>query len=423
MRSGANEIGIFGLIGAYRTDNGLLTSSGQRSDNVGWLSFGTYGKWESDRLRTRWSLGEDAVKYFNGSYGTKAYPTGWLSFDYNAVPDLVILHMYDRTGQVLVQPSKPDTPLNRANFNVFSTGPSLHLPFTGNTWVGSDALYSKTYYAGQTLNGDKWDVDLGFNQNFDVKTDLGLYVGETQGTYEALGNFETQNASLRFIGEGAVTKIKAQVGANRAVEPFTTRFMPSFDVSIERKFRQTSSFNLTLKRKITDPSETFSQLANTTAYGPGNFHSGVSANDIPNNVSLYDSWSARIGYETLRGINEVKVGASYRREDTLPGELFVDRRRISAFDAMYHRIWGSKVGITVYTIYEIHSGELLGSVPYKEWTIGAEVARPIWTVATRWVVTFESKRRTSDDNQSNYREYRIGAYLRFSKFYFNYVKN
>src|SRR4051812_8602970 len=65
IRAGANEIGIFGLIGAYRTDNGQLTSSGQKSDNVGWLSFGTYGKWESDRLRTRWSLGEDAVKYFN----------------------------------------------------------------------------------------------------------------------------------------------------------------------------------------------------------------------------------------------------------------------------------------------------------------------------------------------------------------------
>jgi hypothetical protein len=421
MPADANEIGVFGLIGTYRTDNGMLTNTGVRADNVGWLSLGTYGNWESGRLRTRWNFEEDGIDYFNGSYGTKAYTSGWLKFDFNALPQFMTWHVFENTGQILVTPTAPDTPLNRANFNVFSTGPSLHVPVTGTTWVGSDALYSKTYYAGQTLNGDKWDVDLGFNKNLDLKTDLGVYVGQTQGTYKALGIFQTESANVRFVAEGAFTSINAQAGANRAVEPFSTHALPSFDLSVVRKFRQTSSLVLKLQRKITNPSETFAQLA-TGSYGPGNFHSGVDSNDIANTVSLYDSYLARFGYETRRGINEVKVGASYRKEDTLPGEIFVSHRRIQAFDAMYHRIWGSKVGITVYGIYEVHKGELLSNETYREWTVGTEVARPIWTVATRWVLTFDTRRRRGDDALNNYQEYRIGAYLRFSRFIFNQVK-
>src|SRR5689334_16888558 len=108
LRANADEIGLFGLIGAYHTDNGTQTSDRKRSDTVGWLSFGTYGKWENNRLRTSWSLGEDGVKYFNGSFGAKNYTSGFLKFDYNAIPDFMTWRLYDSTGQVLVTPTAPD---------------------------------------------------------------------------------------------------------------------------------------------------------------------------------------------------------------------------------------------------------------------------------------------------------------------------
>src|SRR5262249_21795390 len=371
MRVDADEIGLFSLIGTYHTDNGLQTATAKRSDNVGYFTFGTYGKWESGKLRTAWSFGLDGIKYFNGSFGAKTYPSGSLKFDYNALPDRLTWHLYENTGQILVTPSKPDTPLNRANFNVFSTGPSFHVPVTDTTWAGSDALYSKTYYAGQTLNGDKWDVDLGYNKNLDLKTDLGLYVGQTQGTYKAFGRFKTESSTVRFAGQGAFTTIKAEAGINRAVKPFTTRALPSFDLNIERNFRatdkptggrllDTSLLTLKLQRKITNPTETFAELAiSSTGYGPGSFHTGPTVSDRANASGLYDARLARTGYETRRGINEVRFGLYYRKETTLPGAVFVDHRQIEGVDAMYHRIWGSKVGVVLYGSYEIHHGELL----------------------------------------------------------------
>lgn len=420
VTANADEIGVYGLLGAYQTDNGLQTSDRRRQDTVGWFSFGTYGKWESGRFRTSWTLSEDGVKYFNGSFGAKAYTSGSLKIDYNALPDFMTWRLQDNTGQILVTPSQPDTPLNRANFNVFSTGPAFHVPVTRTTWVGADALYSNTYYEKQTLNGDKVDLDLGFNKNLGHKTDVGVYVGQTEGTYKAFGRFKTENASLRFTGAGAFTKIKAEAGVNRAVMPFRTGALPSFDIDIERKFRDTSSFAMKLRRKITNPSETFAQIAGT-GYGPGSFYGGVSAADLPNTLGLFDSRLARVGYETLRRRNEVKLGLYYRREDTLPGAVFVEHRRIKGIDGMYHRIWGSKVGIILYGSYEKHNGELAGFHGYQEMVVGTEIARPIWTVATRWVITLEHRRRTGEDTFNNYREYRIGAYLRFSKFIFNRV--
>src|SRR2546423_5097017 len=111
----------------------------------------------------------------------------------------------DNLGQILVTPGKPDTPLNRADFNVVSTGPAFHVPVTRTTWVGADALYTNTYYERQTLNGDQLNLALGFNRNLSYKTDIGAYVGETEGTYKNFGRFRTENGLVRFNGDGAFT--------------------------------------------------------------------------------------------------------------------------------------------------------------------------------------------------------------------------
>ena len=53
-----------------------------------------------DKLISWTDSTEDGVKYFNGSFGAKNYTSGFLKFDYNAIPDLMTWHLYDSTGQV-----------------------------------------------------------------------------------------------------------------------------------------------------------------------------------------------------------------------------------------------------------------------------------------------------------------------------------
>src|SRR5690242_9065942 len=124
VTANADEIGLFALTGAYTTNNALRVNTGQRHDTVAYFSLATYGKWETGRLRASWGLGEDGIKYFGGSYGAKAYTSGSVTADYNAIPDVMTWRLRDATGQILITPSQPDTPLNRGNFNVFSTGPA-----------------------------------------------------------------------------------------------------------------------------------------------------------------------------------------------------------------------------------------------------------------------------------------------------------
>jgi hypothetical protein len=425
VTANADEIGVFGLLGAYNTDNALRNDAQRRRDTVAYFSLATYGNWETGRLRTAWTLAEEGTKYFNGSFGSKTNTTGTLKADYNAIPDVMTWRLRDNTGQVLVTPAQPDTPLNRANFNVFSTGPAFHIPVTRGTWVGAEGMYSNTYYEKQTLNGDKVDLALGFNKNLGHKTDVGLYVGGSEGTYKAFGRYRTENASVRFAGEGAFTTMKAEAGLNRAVQPFRSGNLPFFDFNMERKFHDTSLLQMKLQRKITDPSEQFGQISGLGAAAgstPGSIQGGNNTADLLNNLGLFDSRLARIGYETKRARTEVRVGLYYRKEDTLPGAVVPEHRRIEGIDGQYHLIWGSKTGIVVYGSYEIHHGELFANRVDREMVVGTEIAKPIWTIATRWVLTIEHRRRTGDDTLNNYKELRIGAYLRFSKFIFNRVR-
>jgi len=411
----ADEIGLFALTGVYNTDNALREATNHRHDTVAYFTLATYGKWETGRLRAAWGLSEEGIKYIGGSFGQEAYTTGSITAEYNLVPDLMVWHLRDNTGQILVTPTEPDTPLNRADFNVFSTGPAFHIPVTHTTWLGAEGYVSNTYYEKQTLNGDKVDLSLGYNKNLGYKTDIGAYVGQTDGTYKAFGRFKTESASLRFNTEGAFTKIRAEAGVNRAVLPFTTDALPFFDLALARKFHDTSSFDMKLQRKITNPSDLFGQVAGN-GIGEASIHGGNSATDVANALDLLDSKIVRLGYQTRRNRTELGLGVYYRKEDTLEGAVREEHRRIEGIDARYHLIWGSKTGIVAYGSYEIHRGELFAGRVDRELMIGTEIAKPIWTVATRWVVTAEYSRRTGNDTLNNYQEFRIGAYLRFSKF-------
>lgn len=419
----ADEIGLFALGGAYHTNNAVRSNSDPRHDTVTYVTLKTYGKWDTGRLRSQWVLAEDAIKYLDSSFGSKAYGSAQLSVDYNLVPDLLVWNLRDSYGQMLITPSAPDTPLNRANFNVVSTGPSLHLPLMEATWLGAEAAYSDTYYEKQTLNGDKFDVEVGVNHNLDYKTDVGAYVGQSEGTYKSFGRFKTEDASLRFSAVGAFTTLKLKAGLNRAVTPIRTGNQPFVDLSMERATGIGSTFNLKLQRKITNPSEQFGQIAGGGSFSPGAIGGGVgNPLDISNTVSLFQTKYARIGYKTKRLRTEVELGISYRAEDSLAGTLREEHRRIKSVDALYHLIWGSKTGIVVYGSYEVHEGELFAGRVDRELNIGAEIAKPFVTPATRWVLTIERGHRTSNDSLNRYNELRIGAYVRFSKFVFNHVK-
>jgi len=421
MRVQADEIGLFALVGAYNTNNALRTVDDQRNDVVAYTTLASYGKWESGRLRTSWGLAVDGIDYLNGSFGSKIYPSGSVTLEHNTIPDFMIWRLRDTTGQILVTPSEPDTPLNVANFNVISTGPAFHVPLANHSWLGAEAMYSNTYYEKQTLNCNNIDLAAGFNYNLGYKTDIGLWGGEDEGTYKAFGKFRTENAMIRFNTEGAFTIIKADAGFNRATQPLLTGYLPYIELNLERKFHDTSSFQARLSRKITNPSEQFGQIAGA-GVGSSYIHGGNGALDLPNILDLFDTRLARVAYATKLRRTEFTLGAIYREEDTLPGAVIQEHRRIRGFDGQYHLIWGSKTGITVYGSYEIHNGELFAGRVDRESVIGAEIAKPIWTVATRWVLTLEHRQRPGNDAIDNYHEFRIGLYLRFSKFVFETVR-
>jgi hypothetical protein len=413
----ADEIGVFGLAGMYNTNNPDRVSTGAMHDNVGYVTLGTYGAWQTGRLTSHWNLDESGITYLHSKYGSKSYPTANLRSTYEALSGIVSWRLMEDFGQIVSNPGQADTPLNRGDFNVFSTGPKLKIPLGARTFVESSALYTHSYYELSTLSGDSNDVELGINRSLAPKMSLGIYAGRTDGSTEQYGRFNTQRASLRFLATGAWTTLVVDGGLNRAERPVRTGNLPFYGVDMVRKLPTGSQIEFSASRALTNAAQqfgVFSSGATVPATTGGGAPPG-SAIDLNTTTDLFDATTVRASASTKPRRTEWAAGLSWRKEDALPG-FHGDHRRYATVDFSYYRVWNSKTGIRFYGAYGITRGEIHADQYDHYSVVGCEFAKPINTNALRWVATLERSTRTSNNNEARYEEIRIGFYLRYSKF-------
>ena len=413
----ADEIGLFGLLGMYNSNNPERVSSGARHDDVGYATLSSYGAWQTGRFTSHWDVQESEITYLHSRFGSKNYGTADIRSQYDSLSGMVTWRVMEDFGQLVENPAEADTPLNRSNFNVFSTGPTVRLPFDERTWAESSLLYSHTYYEVGTLGGDAQDAEIGINRSLRPKTSLGVFIGRSSGSTEEFGRYNSQRASLRLLATGAWTTVVANAGVDRAEQPVKSGNLLYYDLTASRALPSASKLELAASRKLTTASQEFGQFAaNTAVQAAGNGAVPVSAVDLNTSTNLFNAETVRAAYRTKPRRTEWEFGLSWRKEDPLAG-MPGDHRRYATVDASYYRVWGSKTGIRVYGAYGITRGEVTESQYNHQSVVGCEFAKPINdNPGMRWVATFERDTRVSNDQGAQYTEIRIGFYLRYSRF-------
>jgi hypothetical protein len=410
----ADQIGLTAIIGDYKSDNSLQVADPTARlgdlDNVAKMSVSTYGNKETERIRTDWSAAVSHEMYSQDALGNHTYYDVLWGLDAQVVPKRFVWRFEDTFGQVLIEPGKPDTPLNREGLNVFATGPTLSLPINDRTEFRAFAIARNSVYPDDRTAGassSEWDV--GFARHASDRTEFGFHVAESEGDFinPGMNPFDTQKAYFQFAAKGSVTTLTAEVGLNRALKPVETGDEPYLRLIIKKTLSTGSLLELALSDLITNSAEQFGELAR--GQPPGQTYEVIE--------SVYELRTARLGYSKTQGRLELKFGVSAREEQPIDEPTIPDRY-YQVLDASIYRVWGSKTGIRFYGTLTKRRFDRGATREDTDTETGFEIAKPFRSPVCRWVIDFSRWARNSTEPSAEYTEHRIGVYVRYSKFLF-----
>ena len=148
---------------------------------------------------------------------------GLLSYAF--VPDRFIWTIEDNYGQVANQRQLPDTPDNRQDFNYFSTGPDLIIPFGGRTQMILAGRWSDVYYeegaqvqpgtfGGMVSESTELDGSLALLHQLSDTDSVSLNgsVSETSFDDELVDDYEINEAFVRYAMDARRTQFSIDAG-------------------------------------------------------------------------------------------------------------------------------------------------------------------------------------------------------------------
>jgi hypothetical protein len=164
-------------IGEYKT-NVALTETGERSD---WINSGLVGLAYRERSSTLTAdfFGQaEYRKYQNDSFNPMDLYYVAASGVFAIAPKQFYWTLGDLLRQVLIDPTAPDTPTNRINLNVFTTGPDALLRVNPSNTLALGLRYGNDTYSDHSADDDRfgaygrWLYNIGtratLSGNFDV---------------------------------------------------------------------------------------------------------------------------------------------------------------------------------------------------------------------------------------------------------------
>jgi hypothetical protein len=419
----AQEIGIFSTLGTYRTDNVNRegVQIGSKMSNVSTATVGTFGNKETKRLKTDWSAALISSHFTDDSLEAHNYADLTWTLDADIVPRRFTWRIRDDLGEVLVDSTLPDTPLNRAGYNTFITGPILNIPVSEKMGLSASAQTNESHSDEDSLGGSSDSVELALVRLLSARSSAAFRVAHTDGQFnsETIGNYDTDKAFFRFDTTGGLTTLTADVGLNRASVPVVTDNLPFYQFEIVRTLPTGSTLELTLARQLTNVAEQFGRLAGDPDDPriPGDSDDATRALDLGAVEALYQARSATLGYVLKRDLLDIRASISRRTEESLRGRAN-GQITYDVLEGSWYRIISSKTGIRLWTVFTDRAFEGNTDRSDRDTEVGLELAKPIYSPAFRWVLTLSRYARDSTDPTAEYTEYRLGALLRYSKFIF-----
>jgi hypothetical protein len=357
----------FGL-GAERSDNIARTATDEQTETTATASAALGIEVERPRLTGSVDANVQYRSYLDDSFDDELVGGANVDLSFALIKERFDWILQDNFGQVARDRRVVETPNNRQNFNVFSTGPVITLPLGARTDLSVSGLWTDANYEDSVQNAETIDGTVGLVRQLAEKTDLGVFGSASEIEYDGDPLFQTyriKSAYLRFGAEGARTTLSVDGGYTEATHGDESNSGPLVHLSISRRVGAYSMLALTAGSDFEDTASQFRLDQTQLGIQTSNQDAVVAADVFRSNFVF-------LSFDTERDRTSFRVGLSGAKErheeqttldrDIVRSSLVIGRQVTQRLDVNLHG--------------EYMDEDFVGAAAtsFREWSFGVGVA-------------------------------------------------
>ena len=293
-----DQTGVFSLrVGGGRSDNVRRVPVMEESGSYTAVGFLLDLNRESRRLEADLTADIEQRIYSIADIEDELYGFLDASVEVQALPERVSWFISDSYFQGRPDPFAIDTPENREQINVFSTGPRFNLPLGRRTFLRLSATASKqSLEETSELDSDIHAAEVGLFRALNITTEIGFTVSTRDVEYDLPSrDNEIDSAYLSYRRELATGEASVAIGQSKVYFGANDDSTPFVDITWARDVGARSRLTLSLGNEYVDALE--------------NVQSGSSADPLLN-ADVYEQTSVESAYAIEASRTTISIGAS-----------------------------------------------------------------------------------------------------------------
>ena len=201
--------------GGAHSDNVTRVAQNEVDEDIASAGFKFSFDEQTRKIKTDLVGNFDYQKFLDETYDDDLIGNFAGNLEIEFVPERFSWTFADNFGQVLQDPLQPATPINSENINFFTTGPNITFAFGAQNRLRLGGRYLRTDYEDSPFDSTTTLGEIGFGRILSSVNTLSLNARFQQVDYETDvlgGDYDQADAFVRYEGNGARTKISADVG-------------------------------------------------------------------------------------------------------------------------------------------------------------------------------------------------------------------
>lgn len=257
----ADDSSVFTLgVGAEYSDNIRRVAVNPESDTIVTASLAS----DLRRATTRYDLGLNtdlAYDYYTGdTYDAELRGNALLDFDVQIVRNRFSWYVEDSFGQLQLAAATPDTPDNRENLNVLTTGPRFTQPIGSRSRFILTGVYEVEDYEQSPLDATVAGGDLSFRHDLSPRQYLELTASKRETRYDddvAFGDYDVDEYSITWSATGARTSLALTAGQTQTTGEGLDDDSALFAIDAERQVGKYGTLMLTGRSQTVNTADAF----------------------------------------------------------------------------------------------------------------------------------------------------------------------
>jgi hypothetical protein len=349
-------------VGATHSDNIGRVGVNEQSDTIAEAGL-QLGLAREGRLETDVSVDLQYLTYLDDTFDDELVGglSGRLNFAF--VPDRFMWIVEDDFGQSFIDPRDIETPANRQNLNVFSTGPTVVLPLGTRTELSISGRWTDVNYEESDLDSERLVGTLALSRAMGDTSSLSLNASSQRVEFDAAppnSDYDLHSVWLGYRARGVRTTLALSGGVSSLHDFGDSSDGPLFDLTLTREVGARSSLSVNAGTRFYDAADSFVRDRGLQDIVTGN-EDAVPARDPFQQDYLTVTW-------TLEGTRTtLELSADWRDEEREVDASF-DRESTGLGLELSRRV-GARTGVSVFgrrTEDDFNSS----GVDYDEWSVG-----------------------------------------------------